>query len=71
MLTKWRKAKSEAVWRENDLDGILESLLMSDQCLLALAKEGEKFDERAKLQEFLQPWPDLEEDVDELFICLR
>ncbi len=71
MLTKWQNAKSEAVWREDDLDDMPESLLMSDQCLFALAKEGEKLDERAKLQEFLQLWPDLEEYVDELFICLR
>lgn len=70
ILTKWQKAKSQALWREDDLDGMPESLLMSDQCLLALAKEGEKLDERAKLQEFLRPWPDLEKYVDELFTCL-
>lgn len=69
-LTKWRKAKSEAVWRENDLYGMLESLLMSDQCLFALTKKGEKLVNWAKLQEFLQPWPDLNEYVDELFTCL-
>ena len=48
-----------------------ESLLISDQCLFALAKEGEKLVDRAKLQEFLWPWPDLNEYVDELFTYLR
>lgn len=70
-LTKWRKAKSEAVWRENDLYGMPESLLMSDQYLLALAKESEKLVDRAKLQEFLRAWSNLDEYLDELFICLR
>ena len=44
---------------------------MSDQFFLAMAKEGEKFDKRAKLLEFLQPYPDLEEYIDELFTCLH
>lgn len=48
-LAKWRKAKSKAVWREDDLNTMPKSLLMSDQCLFALAKEDEKLVDRAKL----------------------
>lgn len=46
-------------------------LLMSEQCLLDLAKQGEEFDEKDKLADFLHPWPDLNEFVDEIFDCLQ
>lgn len=69
-LTEWRKEKSEAVWSKDGLDGMPESLLMSDQCLSSLSKEGEQLDDEAKLQDFLQPWPDLIEYIDEIFACI-
>lgn len=69
-LTKWRKPKSEALWSQDGLDDMPESLLMSDQCLFSLTKEGEQLDKRAQLQDFLWPWPDLDEYVDEIFTCI-
>lgn len=42
MLTKWQKAKSEAVWRKDDLDGMSESFLILNQYFFTLAKESKK-----------------------------
>lgn len=44
---------------------------MSNLCLAQLAKEDERFDEKAKLDNFLWPWPDLEEFADEIFACIQ
>lgn len=71
-LTKWRKARSDELWREDGVvDTMPESLLMSDQCLARLAKEGESLDEKDKLDDFLQPWPDLNEFANEIFACIK
>lgn len=47
-----------------------DTLLMSEQCLLDLVKEGEEFD-KDKLSKFLCLWPDFDEFVDEIFDCLQ
>lgn len=48
-----------------------ESLLMSNLCLTQLAKEGEKLDKKAKLDDFLQLWPDLAKFRGEIFACIQ
>lgn len=48
-----------------------DMLLMSKQCLLDLAKQGEEFDNKNKLSDFLRPWPDHDEFVDEILDCLN
>lgn len=52
-------------------DSMPDTLLMSEQCLLDLAKQGEKFDEKDKLVDFLRSWPDHDEFIDEIFDCLQ
>lgn len=48
-----------------------DTLLMSDLCLVDLAKRGEEFDDKAKLSAFLSQWLDLDAKcVDEIFACL-
>ena len=71
-LTKWRKASSDELWREDGIvDTMPESLLVSDQCFARLAKEGESLDEKAKLDDFLRPWPNLDKFADEIFACIK
>ena len=71
-LIKWQTARLDELWRENRVvDMMLESLLMSDQCFACLAKEGKSLDEKAKLDDFLQPWPNLEKFADEIFIYIQ
>ena len=38
-----------------------DSTIMSDTCLVALAKEGESLQDRASLVDFLKPWYGMEE----------
>ena len=62
----------DELWRKDGVvDTMPESLLMSDQCLTRLAKEGESLDEKVKLDDFLRPWPDLKEFADEIFACIK
>lgn len=71
-LTKWRKARSDELWRKDEVvDTMPELLLISNQCLTRLAKEDESLDEKAKLDDFLRPWPDLEEFAYEIFACIK
>lgn len=48
-----------------------DTLLMSEQCFLDLAKQGEELDEKDKLADFLRQWPDLDKFVDEIFDYLQ
>lgn len=43
---------------------------MSDLCLIQLAKKSEKFYKKAKLDNFLWPWPDLKKFTDKIFLCI-
>lgn len=71
-LKEWRKAKSKALWLKDGVEEPMpDTLLMSEQCFLDLAKQREEFNEKDKLADFLRPWPDLDEFVDEIFDCLQ
>lgn len=71
-LKEWRKAKSKALWLKDGMEEQMpDTLLMSEQCLLDLTKQGEEFNEKDKLVDFLRPWLDLDEFVDEIFDCLQ
>lgn len=49
-----------------------DSLLMTDTCLVALAKSGDSLldDSETKLREFLRPWYGVEEYTAEILACL-
>ena len=71
-LKKWRKAKSKELWLENGVEREMSNtLLMLDACLSCLAKAGESFNDKRQLVEFLQPWPDLEEFIDDIYACFQ
>ena len=71
-LKKWRKAKSKELWLEDGIEREMpDTLLMSDTCLSGLAKAGESFNDKRQLVEFLQPWPDLEEFIDDIYACFQ
>ena len=48
-----------------------ESLQISNLCLAHLAKKNKKVDVKTKLDDFLQPWPDLYEFADEIFAYIQ
>ena len=73
-LKKWRKAKSKAFWLEQKVEAeIPDTLLMSDECLVGLAKAADSLIDSidgSKIKEFLKPWYGLDKYAEELFICL-
>lgn len=46
-------------------------LLISKQCFLDFAKQGKEFDKKNMLEDFLCPWPDFHEFVNEIFNYLQ
>lgn len=51
-----------------------DNLIMLDSCLLALAKHGLELAlviSSEKLREFLQPWEDVDDYLEELFILIK
>lgn len=71
-LKKWKKAKSRALWLEDEVEKEMpDTLIISKQYLLDLAKQSEEFDDKNKLSDFFCPWPDLDEFVDKIFDCLK
>lgn len=69
---KWQNAIINKLWRENRVVDIMpELLLMSNQCLTCLANENENLDKKAKLDDFLWPWPDLDKFADKIFACIQ
>lgn len=72
VLKKWRKAKSRVLWLEDGIEKEMpDTLLMSEQCFLDLAKQGEEFNNKNKLSDFLCSQPDLDGFVDKIFDCLK
>lgn len=70
-LKKWRKAKSKAYWLDQGVeDEMPESVLMTNDCLMALVKKSKDLDDEEKVYEFLQPWPSSRKYYDEIFACI-
>lgn len=73
-LKKWRKATSKSFWLEQKVDAeIPDTLLMSDACLVALAKAADGLldcVDGSKVKEFLQPWYGLDNYAEDLFLVL-
>lgn len=70
-MKKWRKEKSIAFWLDQGVEEEMpDTLLMTDTCLIALAKEGEALDNEEKMRKFLQPWPSPCRYFDEIFACI-
>ena len=73
-LRKWRKATSKSFWLEQNVETeIPDTLLMSDACLVALAKAADGLVDcidGSKVKEFLQPWYGLDNYAEDLFLLL-
>lgn len=72
-LKKWRKEASIRLWKEK---GVVEEMpdnaLMSDSCLLALAKDGGLLHDIPTLLQFLKPWSQrISTYADEILLCLQ
>lgn len=50
---------------------MLDTVLILDTCFLGLAKAEKFFNNKKQLVEFLQPWPNLEEFIDNIYICFQ
>lgn len=73
-LKKWRKATADRVWLEQGVDSdeeLPDTLIMDDNCLIALAKNGEVLQDKTSLIQFLKPWYGMERYTDELLACIQ
>lgn len=55
---KWRKETAKQVLLEQDVESdeeLPDNLIMNDNCLIALAKNGELLQEKSSLIDFLKP----------------
>lgn len=48
-----------------------DSAIMSETCLMALAKQGELLQDRISLVDFLKPWYGMEDHADEILKCIQ
>lgn len=78
-LRKWKKntflqfCESEGL-TEEELRLMPDNLIMPNSCLLVLAKHGSELAlaiSSEKLREFLQPWKDVDEYLEELFTLIK
>lgn len=71
-LKKWRKETSRRLWLQEGVDEDMpDSLVMSDDCLLALAKSGELLQDQASLLDFLKPWYGMAKHAEEILVCIQ
>lgn len=72
-LQKWRKETSVHLWREKGVGiEMPDNALMSDSCLVALARDGGKLQDLPSLQQFLQPWSQrIASYAEEILLCLQ
>lgn len=73
-LKRWRKATAHAIWVDkemSDADNIPDTILMTDSCLVALAKGADDLQDETKLREFLQRWPQLSKYTSGILKCLH
>lgn len=47
-----------------------DTLVMSDDCLLALATSGELLQDQALLLDFLEPWYGMAKYAEEILVCM-
>lgn len=70
-LKKWRKQTAIDVWRAKKVEEDMpDSLIMPDDCLLALAKSGASLN-HDQLVEFLKPWYGMAKHADGILIVLQ
>ena len=50
---------------------MLDSAIMSETCLVALAKQGKSLQDHTSFVDFLKPWYGMEEYVDEILKCIQ
>lgn len=71
-LKNWRKETSERMWKEEGVNKPMpHSLIMSDNCLLALAKNADLFVDAESLIQFLVPWYGMKKHHVGILECLQ
>lgn len=48
-----------------------DNLILSDCCLLALAKDGELLQDESSLVDFLEPWHGTADFAEEILVCIQ
>lgn len=73
-LKKWRKETVRQVWLEQGVESDKElpnNLIMNNNCLIALAKNGELLQDKFSLIDFLKPWYGMEKYANKLLACIK
>lgn len=71
-LKNWRKKTSERLWKEKRVDKPMShSLIMSDNCPLALAKNANDLVDLESLIPFLVPWYGIDKHHPGILACLQ
>lgn len=71
-LKKWRKETSRRLWLQEGVYKYMpDSLVMSDDCLLALAKSRELLQDQASRLDFLKPWYGMAKHAEEILVCIQ
>lgn len=70
-LKKWRLETSQQLWVNKGVErNMPPGLIMSDDCLAALAKSGGTLVDSDSLIKFLEPWYGLDKHCTEILACL-
>lgn len=74
-LKQWRNEKSIRFWLQEGLGAeaknMPDNLILSDCCLLALAKDGELLQDESSLVDFLEPWHGTADFAEEILVCIQ